>query len=704
MGGHAGGEVGTHETNIFDPMTNTWTRVADMAFQRWYASIIPQADGKMIALSGQITSGVWADTPEIYDPRTNLWDYMTGVDTSDTQDHEYALSYGLPDGRVFVLAASTDVVRVFDPAALTWTPAPTDPKLFLTSAVMYRPGKILASGGGNVAVGSPAQTSALVIDETSATPAWRLVAPMAYPRYQHNLLMLPDGTALAVGGSTTINQSSHSGTLAAEIWNPLTETWSSLASMRDPRMYHSTAVLLPDGRVVSAGGGREATGTNYLTAQVFSPPYLFKGARPTIASAPSFANYISTITVQTPDAADISMVSLVSLTSTTHTLDMTQHFLELPFTSNAGNLTVTMPANGNWAPPGYYMLFIVNGRGVPSTAAMVRLPAPFEDTQAPTPPSNLSASTSANTVTLSWTAATDNAAVANYGVHRGLAPGFTPSASTLIGVTTELGYVDPGVSGTVHYKVIARDLAGNASAPSNEVAVVLPPDTAPPDVSISAPAGGSTVSGTVTVSAQASDNVGVAGVQFIVDAADFGSEDTSAPFSKSWDTTTVANGSHTLSARARDLAGHATTSVPVAVTVNNPPATIDFNNLTAVQAPLNGQYPTGVIDWGTNGWWLSGPWRLFTTNSISFNGSGRTSGTFSFLTPKRLISLKAFNGGTVASTITLSCAGNTAKTMSVAANQLLTITTGWTSTCTTVTVGSSNGWNTNFDDLLVDGG
>ena len=71
---------------------------------------------------------------------------------------------------------------------------------------------------------------------------------MAFPRYQHNLLVLPDGPVFAVGGSTIIDQSSHSGTLAAEIWNPITETWSSLASMRDPRMYHSTAVLLPDGR------------------------------------------------------------------------------------------------------------------------------------------------------------------------------------------------------------------------------------------------------------------------------------------------------------------------------------------------------------------------------------------------------------------------------------------------------------------------
>jgi hypothetical protein len=128
--------------------------------------------------------------------------------------------------------------------------------------------------------------------------------------------------------------------------------------------------------------------------------------------------------------------------------------------------------------------------------------------------------------------------------------------------------------------------------------------------------------------------------------------------------------------------------------------TIDFNNLTSVQAPLNGQYPTGVVNWGTNIWWLSSPWGQFTTNSISFNGSGPTSGTFSFASARVLVSLKAFNGGTAASTVTLSCTGNTSQTVSVAVNQLATIATGWTTPCTTVTVTSSNGWNTNFDDLM----
>ena len=704
MGGDNQGpasEAGTPETNIFDPATNTWTRVHDMHVDRWYPSIIQRPDGRIIALSGQIQSNTFADTPEIYDPTTNLWTNLA-LSTSDTHDHEYALSYGLPDGRVFVLAASTLVVRMFNPSVPSWTPLPSDPKLSFTSAVSYRPWKVMASGGG--VNGSAAQTSALVIDTSAATPAWRSVSSMAFPRYQHNLLMLADGTVFAVGGMTAVDQSSHSASLAGEIWNPLTETWYTVASMRDARGYHSTAVLLPDARVLSAGGGREGSGTDYLTGQIFSPPYLFKGPRPTIQSAPSIVNYGSDITVFTPDAQNISMVSLVNLTSVTHTLDMNQRFQELAFTKNANSLTVTMPASASMAPPAYYMLFIVNDRGVPSVASMVRFPLPSEDAEPPTAPV-LSASPSGNNVNLSWTASTDNVGIAQYNVHRSLSAGFTPTGSTLIGSTATLGYVDQGVSGTLYYKVVAQDPAGNPSPPSNEQSVALPTDSSSPTVSITAPSDGAAVSGTIPMSANASDNVGVTGVQFLLDGANLGSEDLTSPYSISWDTTTASNASHTLTARARDFAGNVTTSAAVTVTVNNAPTfTINFNDVALVGAPLNGQYPTGVANWGTNVWYTSPPWRLFTTNSVSFNGPGQTSGTFTFVTPKRLLSVKAFNGGTVSSTITLSCTGNGTKSVPVAVNTVVTINTNWLATCSAVTVGSSNGWNTNFDDFVYDGG
>jgi hypothetical protein len=132
--------------------------------------------------------------------------------------------------------------------------------------------------------------------------------------------------------------------------------------------------------------------------------------------------------------------------------------------------------------------------------------------------------------------------------------------------------------------------------------------------------------------------------------------------------------------------------------------TIIFNDLPNPNRVLNGQYPTGVINWGTNAWYLSGPFGAFTTYSIGFNGGGPTSAPFTFVAPRRLLQIDAFNGGTTSSTVTLSCAGQTTRTATVGVNQLSTITTGWSGTCTTVTIGSSNGWDTNFDNLVIDDG
>lgn len=128
---------------------------------------------------------------------------------------------------------------------------------------------------------------------------------------------------------------------------------------------------------------------------------------------------------------------------------------------------------------------------------------------------------------------------------------------------------------------------------------------------------------------------------------------------------------------------------------------ITFDDRPGQNQPLNGQYPAGVIDWGTGQWWHSGPWGLFATKSASFT-SGGTSRTFTFVVPRRLVSLQAYNGGGGSSTITLACAGQTTTTQTVPAGQVVTISTGWTGACTTVTVGSTNGWNTNVDALVIE--
>jgi hypothetical protein len=130
--------------------------------------------------------------------------------------------------------------------------------------------------------------------------------------------------------------------------------------------------------------------------------------------------------------------------------------------------------------------------------------------------------------------------------------------------------------------------------------------------------------------------------------------------------------------------------------------TVTFDDLSNPQRPLNGQYPTAVIDWGTGQWWLSGPTGKFTTNSVSFNGPVLTTAAFNFVTPRQLVQLDVYNRGLTSTTISIACTGEVTKEETLAPGQVTTITTGWTGPCTTVTISSTNGWNTNFDNLVID--
>jgi len=242
----------------------------------------------------------------------------------------------------------------------------------------------------------------------------------------------------------------------------------------------------------------------------------------------------------------------------------------------------------------------------------------------PTAPSNLGATASGSSVNLSWSAATDNIGVTLYDVYRGTSSGFTPTAANRIAQPTGTSYTDTNLTnGTYYYKVTAEDGAGNVSAASNEAsATVTVADTTPPTVSITAPSSGATVSGVITVSANAGDDQGVAGVQFKVDGQNLGTEDLAGPYTVSWDTRTLLNGSHTLTAVARDAAGNTTTAAAVTVTVSNTgssagltaayafdegsgtaalDASGNFNTATAVNATwATGQFGGAVSLGGTN--------------------------------------------------------------------------------------------------------
>src|SRR5206468_5206881 len=273
-----------------------------------------------------------------------------------------------------------------------------------------------------------AAAPASVLDATQPSPAWRQVASMAYPRAFHNTTLLPDGSVLVTGGGTRLDGYDVTKAVkSAELWSPTSETWQTLASASIPRLYHSTALLLPDGRVLTAGSGNDGPAVDQTQAEIFSPPYLFKGARPVVSGAPDLIQYGATFSVSTPDAASIASVSLMRPGATTHAFDEDQRFLSLGFTAGAGSLTIQAPANANLAPPGYYMLFLVSSAGVPSVAAFVHFAAPGVDTVPPTPPSGLTGQGGIGSATLSWNASTDNTGVALYNLHRSTTSGFQAS-------------------------------------------------------------------------------------------------------------------------------------------------------------------------------------------------------------------------------------------------------------------------------------
>ncbi len=176
----------------------------------------------------------------------------------------------------------------------------------------------------------------------------------------------------------------NNGVYNAEDWDPATGKWTTLAAEQVTRQYHSTALLLPDGRVLSAGGGICGTcdQVGYLAknGQVFSPPYLFKkdgsgelAPRPQITAAPSEVTYNSPFSISTPDPASIRKVALVRLGAVTHSVNMEQRYVPLSTTTGVGAINATAPANANIAPPGYYMLFLIDSNGVPSVSKMVRV-------------------------------------------------------------------------------------------------------------------------------------------------------------------------------------------------------------------------------------------------------------------------------------------------------------------------------------------
>jgi hypothetical protein len=222
-------------------------------------------------------------------------------------------------------------------------------------------------------VGGPGdQRSAEILDMVEAAPAWRRIADMNYPRTNVNGVLLPDGKVLFCTGIDGYKWGPNTPTPAAELFDPVTETWVVMASMSVVRQYHSVSLLLPDGRVLNTGsvGGPG----NIMSMEIFSPPYLFRGPRPSITVSPPTAAYGAEFSVESPDACRIEAAALIRTGAITHHTNTDQRYLPLDWRPEGRcGLRLTAPANANVAPPGYYMLFLLDDCGVPSKARFVRL-------------------------------------------------------------------------------------------------------------------------------------------------------------------------------------------------------------------------------------------------------------------------------------------------------------------------------------------
>lgn len=371
-GGNVADNVGLPHATAYDPFADSWSLYPDMNAGRWYPTSVLLPDGDVAVESGDIAPGTVNTLPQVLDVRRGFWRSLTDAQAERPVIADlYPRLLLAPDGRIFKAGPDRDSWFLDTSGAGDWVPGPlsslTRPRTY--GPAVIRDSQVLLIGGGD-----PPSDSVDVIELSAPNPLWQSTGPLALPRRHHNATVLPDGSVLATGGTSSPGFNvSAAAVRFAEVWNPVRATWTPLASMQTKRIYHSTAVLLPDARVLVAGGGQpNAEGDfDHRDAEIFSPPYLFKGPRPVITSAPLAVGLGEVFEVVTPQAASILQVSLVRPGSATHAFDQSQRLVTVAFTPVPGGLGVELPANPNLLLPGPYMLFLVDNQGIPSVAHMI---------------------------------------------------------------------------------------------------------------------------------------------------------------------------------------------------------------------------------------------------------------------------------------------------------------------------------------------
>jgi hypothetical protein len=396
MGGTIGRREGLDTIFTFDPVSETWRRQANMRHGRWYPTQVLLADGRTVVLDGLNEQGQPNVNPEIesYARFTPTQDFVTLLSIRGQAGHPpmgglYPHTFQMPSGRVLVAGPEPSDSWFFTLnriGALSFEDAP-DPVRHTWGSGVLLPGT--PAGSTRVALIGGVDRDSLpdtgtstplpgvqTFDEANPGAGWTTAPPLNHGRAHHNTVQLPDRSMVTVGGGYGIlNGNRRAGDAAihrnVELYDPATGQWTLGPAQDELRTYHSTALLLPDGRVLSAGDDGYG-GSSNDTAEIYEPPYLFKGARPSISAAPDSIGYGESFTVET--SADATKAVLMAPAAVTHANDMSQRHVPLTASvESPGTLTATAPAAPELAPPTYYMLFVLNDQGVPSVAKFVRL-------------------------------------------------------------------------------------------------------------------------------------------------------------------------------------------------------------------------------------------------------------------------------------------------------------------------------------------
>jgi hypothetical protein len=580
-------------TTIFDPATEKFYRVEDMAEGRWYPTNQLLQDGGTMVFGGLDEQGFTNNTVEIYD----IGGGWSPQYTAPFAPGWYPRLHLLGNGKVFMSGPNAQS-RTFDPSQGTWSASGATTKygidrLYGSSVLLplepnegYRPRVVIFGGDTHGAT-----KTVELIDLGASIETWVNLPPMSVPRVHLNAVLLPNGKILTLGGSTLFDDAS-TAHLNTETFDPVAQTWTSSGNMAFARLYHSTALLLPDATVWVAGSNPTRSAWT-PQIEIYKPPYLFTSTgalapRPTISAVPAKVGHGQTFTLTTPDAANISKVVFMRPGSNTHAFDSEQRMLNTFFTKQSGALTVTAPTLQG-APPGYYMVFIINASGVPSVAKFVQV-LPNATNQPPT--ATISSPSSGNvtiqagqSVTFAGSANDPDGSVALYSW---IFPGGSPGKSSVQnpGAVT---FATPGVY-TASLTVLDNTGANNPSPPTVTVTVN---GAAPLGASITSPASGSSVSGTVAVNMSAS-NIQGSPTQFVLKLDNSTTLSTQSVPSGStasfqWNTAGVSNGAHTLNLTVTDGAGR-TASSAVSVTVANGTGGAPGAPTVSITTPFNGDW------------------------------------------------------------------------------------------------------------------